>query len=240
MTLSGNFAEDGGGARIGDTATLVNTTLSGNMALGHGGGLYTAAQVDANNLTIAGNTADVNGNGGNGGGMLVDGPPFNISNSIIAGNVDGSPGAEAPDCVATLATSLGHNLIGNPTGCNFAGSNGGPQTGDVLGPLYGPGIGALQNNGGPTQTHALLAGSPAIDAGNPAPPDNIAPACATADQRGTVRPVGSRCDIGAFEFTPAAVKGPPPTGGGKKKCKKKKKKKRAAAAKKCKKKKKKR
>ena len=207
----------------------------------HGGGIYKGAgQLDTNNLTIAGNTADPNVNGGDGGGIFVDGSGFNISNSIVAGNVDASPGAETPDCVATLASSLGHNLIGNSTGCNFAGSNGGPQTGDVLDPPYGPGLGALQSNGGVTQTHALLAGSPAIDAGNPAPPDNIAPACATADQRGTVRPVGARCDIGAFEYTPTAVKGPPPTGDGKKKCKKKKKKKKAAAAKKCKKKKKKR
>jgi predicted outer membrane repeat protein len=236
VTLSGNFADDGGGLFAIVPATLTNSTFSGNVALKHGGGLYTAGpgQIDANNLTIAGNTADLDGNGtGNGGGLSVDGPPFNISNSIIAGNVDGSPGAESPDCGASQATSLGHNLIGDSTGCSFAASNGGPQTGDVLDPPSGVGLGPLGGNGGLTQTRALLAGSPAINAGNPAAPDGSAPEYATTDQRGTVRPQSGRCDIGAFELSPT-----PPTGG--KKCKKKKKKKRAAAAaKKCKKKKKK-
>ena len=61
-------------------------------------------------------------------------------------------------------------------------------------PLLGP----LQNNGGPTDTQALGAGSPAIDAGDPA-------TCSATDQRGVARPQRARCDIGAFEYVP-----PPP------------------------------
>jgi hypothetical protein len=79
-----------------------------------------------------------------------------------------------------------HNLVGDGSY-----SNGGNNflSGDAK-------LGPLANNGGPTRTHALLADSPAIDAGN----------CAFAesyDQRGRPRPIGASCDIGAFEFNPA-------------------------------------
>ncbi len=73
-----------------------------------------------------------------------------------------------------------------------------------MNPLLGP----LANNGGPTQTHALLAGSPAIDAGNPATPGSGGNACEATDQRGYARPAGLACDIGAYEFG-----APPPVGG---------------------------
>jgi hypothetical protein len=88
-------------------------------------------------------------------------------------------------------------LLGNNGGCTFTAT-----TGDLVGtpgqpmePLIGP----LQSNGGPTWTHALLPGSPAIDAGTPS-------RCPTADQRGYARPEDGDgdgnpiCDIGAFEF----------------------------------------
>ncbi len=61
-------------------------------------------------------------------------------------------------------------------------------------------LGSLANNGGPTQTHALLAGSDAIDAGNPATPGSGGDACLATDQRGVARPQGATCDIGAFEL----------------------------------------
>ena len=61
-------------------------------------------------------------------------------------------------------------------------------------------LGPLQDNGGPTFTHALLAGSPAIDARNPAAPGSGGNACEATDQRGVARPQGAACDIGAFEL----------------------------------------
>ncbi|HJX38325.1 MAG TPA: choice-of-anchor Q domain-containing protein, partial [Anaerolineae bacterium] len=70
-------------------------------------------------------------------------------------------------------------------------------TGDITG--VSPNLGPLQDNGGATLTHALLPCSPALDAGNPAAPGSGGAACASTDQRGTSRPQGSRCDIGAYE-----------------------------------------
>ena len=82
--------------------------------------------------------------------------------------------------------SLGHNLIRNPSGANLSGT----LTGNILN--QDPKLGPLAGNGGPTQTQALLTGSPAIDAA-----DSAAPA---TDQRGVSRPQGPASDIGAFEW----------------------------------------
>lgn len=106
------------------------------------------------------------------------------------------------DCGGVGFTSLGHNLVGLDTGCPVDGS--GDQTVDpdtVFTALIGP----LQHNGGPTETHALLAGSAAIDAGDPqcSDPQGVP---LTTDQRGSPRPVDGNgdglpvCDIGAVEF----------------------------------------
>jgi hypothetical protein len=93
----------------------------------------------------------------------------------------------SPDCAGAL-TSAGHNVIGNDGGCTLA-----PAAADQIGtagsPLD-PKLGPLANNGGYSQTHALLGGSPAIDTGGST--------CASTDQRGFARPAGTACDIGAF------------------------------------------
>ena len=83
------------------------------------------------------------------------------------------------------------------------------MSGDTTGNITGqdPALGPLADNDGPTPTHALLAGSPAIDHGNAAPPGNGGFSCALIDQRGIVRPQGAVCDIGAYET--AAPSGPP-------------------------------
>ena len=230
VTLSGNHAITyGGGISTGTTSAtnLNNVTVSGNSTDAGGGGLFTGGTVNLNNVTVTGNTSDLDANtpnnNGNGGGLLRDGGTLNLSNTIVAANIDGSPGAEAPDCQGSTAfTSLGHNLIGSVASCTFA-----PGTGDITG--MPPLLGSSANNGGLTPTRGLLPGSPAIDAGNPATPSGVAPACATSDQRNVLRPVGARCDIGAFEgtlpATPISQPAAGPTG------------KRAAALKKCKKKK---
>jgi hypothetical protein len=107
-------------------------------------------------------------------------------NSIIAGN--GNTYAVGPDFYGSL-TSEGYNLIGDTNGCTIVGDT----TGNLLG--VDPVLGPLDDYGGPTMTMPLLAGSPAIDAGDTA----NAPA---TDQRGHTRPYGAASDIGAFESSP--------------------------------------
>src|SRR6185436_2788228 len=109
--------------------------------------------------------------------------------------------------------SLGHNLIGNNEGAQEDFPAGSPNAnGDLVGTSatpIDPQLATLADNGGPTQTHALLAGSPAINAGNPATPGSGSPACELTDQRGYARP--DRCDIGAFELNGILTDSIPPT-----------------------------
>jgi hypothetical protein len=112
-----------------------------------------------------------------------------IRNSIVAGN------AGPPDCFtlnAETITSGGHNIFQDTTGCTITAG-----TGDLSG--QSPLLGSLADNGGPTQTLALTAGSPALEAGDPATPGSGGSACETTDQRGLCRPGGTTCDVGAFE-----------------------------------------
>jgi hypothetical protein len=209
-TIADNIGDFGGGVLVlFGTATLTNTTVSGNTAV-YGGGISagvcllgcTSAAVFLDNVTITNNSVST----GDGGGVVVFGDggdaysTLSMRNTVVAGNSD--QGGQAPDCgtLGAVVISEGYNLIGNATGCSIFG--------DVTGNLTGMSakLGALQDNGGPTPTHAPLAGSPLIDAGNPAVPGSGSPACEPADQRGVTRPQGVRCDIGAVE-----VGGVPPT-----------------------------
>src|SRR5260370_19813083 len=147
------------------------------------------------NVTIAGNT-------GLGGGLTnASSSTITIRNTLIAKNKNETLSPQ--DC-ATLGagtiTSAGYNLIQKTKGCTITGTTTGNKTG------VNPSIGPLQDNGGPTLTRALLLGSPAIDAGNPAgcADENGTPF--SNDQRRKPRTVdgdanGSAiCDIGAFEL----------------------------------------
>jgi parallel beta-helix repeat protein len=137
-----------------------------------------------NNTTISGNTANQRG----GGIYTFDRGSATLQNTILAGNT----APNGPDCSWTLV-SAGYNLIGNTSDCTFT-----PTDSDLT--YIDAKLGLLQDNGGPTETHALLSGSPAIDAGS----------CrgTTADQRGKPRPVDipfianadDGCDIGSYEF----------------------------------------
>jgi hypothetical protein len=187
--LGGGIFNDGGGNNNTSTIfTMVNVTVSGNTSGASGGGVVNdrSGTVNMNNVTIAYNTAQ---GGQPGGGVKRVSGTVNFKNTIIAENND----ATAPDCSGNL-TSQGYNLIGDPSGCTI----GGVTTGNLTN--IDPQLGPLADNGGPTQTHALLFDSPAIDAANPFLPGSDPNACARNDQRNVTRPQGSRCDIGAFEF----------------------------------------
>jgi hypothetical protein len=214
-TVSGNTAggstasgsgQGGGVYADGTNVKLENTTVSGNLAQngaqsgadGYGGGIYSnGATYTLANSTIADNTAGVSGTGasGRGGGVYgTTGSSTTLRNTIVAGNT-----ANITANFAANPTSQGYNLIGDADP-GFLFNQPGDQTG-----VSNPGLEPLADNGGPTKTHALQSGSPAIDAGNPAAPGGGVPACEATDQRGETRPADgdgdstATCDIGAFE-----------------------------------------
>jgi hypothetical protein len=194
--ISGNVAaysepgELGAGIYNVGFAIFENTTISRNFAQGAGGGIWNGGSVRLLNCTVASNTAiqRVYLQSG-GGGISSDTRAVSLSkNSIIAGNYSYDTNQTLiPDDISGYLQTFGHNLVLSTNGWSKVGFD---RT-DLLGvdPMLGP----LQDNGGPTWTHALLQGSPAIDAGDP----NGAPAY---DQRGVPRPQGPGVDIGAFEF----------------------------------------
>jgi hypothetical protein len=198
-TLSGNTTFDqcvdelclaqGGGIYNNKKGVLIidNSTISGNTVAcagtschaAIGGGIYNnQGKVTINNSTISGNTAL------NSGGIYSTGA-VTLQNSIVANNSGGN-------CGGTL-TSNGYNLSSDSS-CNFS-SSGDQNNSD-------PKLGPLQNNGGPTQTMALLPGSPAIDAGNPNGCTDNQGHLLRSDQRGKTRPNAEDsggCDMGAYE-----------------------------------------
>jgi hypothetical protein len=187
-TLAGNMGGfgDGGVENLGMMA-ISNSTVFGNGAQGGGGGIGNGGTLTITNSTISGNT---NTFGGRGGGVLNDGT-LNMHNTILAGNSDTGG---APDLSGAL-TSSGYNLVGNTQGGS------GYDVTDLLN--VDPRLGPLQDNGGPTQTMALMPGSPAIDAG-----DNTG--APMWDQRGAPfrRIVNGIIDIGAFEVQARGHGGP--------------------------------
>jgi hypothetical protein len=191
----------GGGLYAGGTVALTNCTLANNVVPGSGGGLFVRGSVNLTNCTLSGNSAGFGVNasdGGYGGGMYSLGSlsrGLSLTNTIVAGNSVKQSLSGGPDIYGAVATA-DYDLVGNATGSsgivngvngNLAGGNGKPVINADLGPL--------QNNGGRTQTMALLAGSPAIGHTD----KNKAPA---TDQRGVTRldEAGETTDIGAFEL----------------------------------------
>jgi hypothetical protein len=179
--------ELGGGIfNIGTLLKVNDSTISGNLVNtvyphGAGGGIWSSGVLTINNSTISTNAA------GDGGGIYnYQEVEASLQNSIVANSPSGG------NCSGTI-TSNGYNLSSDNT-CNFN------STGDLnnTDPMLGP----LQNNGGPTQTQALLSGSPAIDAGNPSGCTDGNGNLLKTDQRGRPRPdkedTGG-CDMGAFE-----------------------------------------
>jgi len=192
-TFSGNSADYGGGIyNNGTLLEIQNSTFSGNSAHINGGGIrHFVGQATLINVTLSNNLADTdNDSYGDGGGVAVyPGATLTLANTIIAGNDDLSTSGY-DDCAGAL-TSQGYNLVGDGTGCSIS-SAGDLTTSDPL-------LGALADNGGPTQTFALLPGSAAIDAGDDTVCDDD-PGPNNLDQRGVSRVGnGDHCDIGAYE-----------------------------------------
>jgi hypothetical protein len=178
-TIANNSANygDGGGIDNNGAVMISNSTLANNSAF-LGGGLNNSGMVTISNSTIANNSAFINIGGLVGG--IDNGGTVKISNSIVANNTGGNCSGGVSD--------QGYNLESS-TDCGFTGT-GSLQNSD---PKLDPN--GLQNNGGPTQTIALLASSPAIDT---IPVAN----CPSTDQRGDPRPDNGEttCDMGAYEF----------------------------------------
>ncbi len=198
-TLFGNSAATWGGAirNFGSsTLTVTNSTISGNSAGTSGGAIRNGGILIVANSTISGNT--VTGSTGTGGGIHIANGTAAFSNSIVAGNT--SP--TAPDIFGAIA-SANYNLIGKSDGSSGLthGTNGN-LVGTEAAPLDAT-LDALKSNGGPTQTLALLTGSPALNAGSNALIDSGV----TTDQRGFARVDGGTVDIGAFELdvTPPTI-----------------------------------
>jgi hypothetical protein len=174
----GGEAFSGGGISVrSGAATLVNDTIAGNVAEQADGGIYATA-----------------------------GTHVALSNTLIAGNTAG----EDPDCYsynggatpAIVNGPGGHNLIGKGAGCSELAN---ATDGDIVG-VANPGLATVANNGGPTNTMALEASSPAIGAANPA--TCVTAPIANVDQRNRSRHATTRgCDIGAYDTGGAPVVG---------------------------------
>ena len=193
-TLSGNGSDNDGGGILSFNATLTitNSTLSGNSAGRNGGGIWSrAATLTIHNSTLSGNSAT------NAGGGIWNLGTLEIGNTILKAGTSG-------DNILFfdgIVTSDGYNLSSDAAGGDGTTGPGGVlnATGDQRNtdPMLGP----LQDNGGPTFTHALLVGSPAIDAGDPNFNPNTFNPPLLYDQRGTGFPrvANGRIDIGAYE-----------------------------------------
>ena len=194
-TLTGNTAGDGGAiisassmSGIGSTVSLTNCTLVGNSTGvgGAGGGIYNSgSQLTLTSCTIVGNTATSSQSASSQGGGLYNTGTATVQSSILNGNSAGT-GAD----VFGTVTSGGSNIVGDPSGASHGFT--GPHDQVYVNPMLAPG--GLASNGGPTQTIAVLAGSPAIggDYAN----------ATTTDQRGFARTAANHT-IGAFEFKTA-------------------------------------
>lgn len=193
MTFEGNEAITGGAVYNEGSLIVLNSTFSNNLALdpgfgcdggGAGAAIGNQGYLVIRNATFANNHSSC-------GAVLYQAAPTAVTlmaNSLLT-NQDGNGGYGGGDLCWILGgsvVSMGHNMQDDSgAGCNLTGAGDQVVTDTLIGPLG--------NNGGATQTHALLRGSPAIDAGDDASAPGI-------DQRGVARPSGVASDIGAYEF----------------------------------------
>jgi len=200
-TISGNNNSRGNGGglfnALGGMVTIASSTISGNfLGEGAGGGIYNGGTVTITNSTISNNSVSIFASIA--GGLSNASGTVSLRNTIVAKNSSGAGGR--PD-VSGPITSQGYNLIGNDEGATITPAQSTDQIGTPGSPIN-PGLGPLQDNGGPTFTHAVLSGSLARDKGHSSG--------WSIDQRGFPRPVdnpivpnatgGDASDIGAFEI----------------------------------------
>ncbi|MEA2411271.1 MAG: large repetitive protein [Thermoleophilaceae bacterium] len=189
----------GGGIESFGNLTVTNSTVSGNSvsnasATNQGGGIAVGLDpgffggspgtVTILNTTVAGNSVSGSAPGGMGGGISASSGSgsvaLDVKNTIVAGNtVDGA----TADCSGVTTVTSDHNLSGDAS-CGFIDAGSLPST--------DPQLGALADNGGPTDTRKPASASPVIDAGTDT-------GCPSTDQRGNPRPQGAACDMGALE-----------------------------------------
>lgn len=209
-TLSGNKAvtTTGNGGAIYNSGTLIvtNSTLSGNIADGTGGGgaIYNTGTLTVTNSTFVENSASAVG-GGNGGGIHNSGTLTALNSTFSGSTADGwGGGIYNSGTLNYTNTILANSTLANGGDCYFAGGTLGTNTNNIVENVVtgftcgtpastsDPMLSALASNGGATQTMALNTGSPAINTGTNS-------GCPATDQRGTARPQGATCDIGAYE-----------------------------------------
>jgi hypothetical protein len=216
-TLASNFSGGTGGG-FGDenaqgTLVVLNSTFANNSAGASGGGVAAGGfTTTINDATVTGNVSQTTG-----GGLSLTSATTTLNNTIVAENQSNNGGMNfagtAPDISAAVTTGSGNFIgIGDAALTGITNGTNSNQVGTTTAPLN-PLLGPLQNNGGPatgatgsTQpllTRAPLAGSPVINAGvNAAVPPGT-----TTDQRGALRIIGGRVDIGAVEFVPPQITG---------------------------------
>jgi len=202
--IAGNQALSGdGGGIVGAgpaySLQVANSTVSGNSAAAHGGGIEGfGGVVRLFNVTVVSNTGNTahSAASGAGGGLYSLAGEFDVVNSLVAQNTDLL--GQAPDCFGTFNV-IAYDLVQNTKGC--------PQFDAAPGNITGtdPLLAPLSFYGGPTLTYGLKPGSPAVDAGDPAGCRFGLPQL-HADQRGQPRKTDgngdgiARCDIGAYEL----------------------------------------
>jgi len=228
VTLSGNWAEGGGGGGIynsnAGTATLIDVTLSGNLAFTEGGGLYNAGTATLTNATVSDSYGQFNGGGiynagtatltnatfsgnstsGHGGGIYNASGTAMLTNVTLSGNWARTGGgiSQQSGSVSVKNTIVAKGVQGED--CAGAVTNAGfnlASDGSCgFNPVPTLMLGPLADNGGPTLTHMPQPGSPAIDfVASGCPPP-------TTDQRNASRPAdgdgngSARCDAGAVEY----------------------------------------
>ena len=225
-TFSGNSAgyEGGGIFQYGGTLTVTNSTFSGNSAYGGGAILFDRGTLTVTNSTFSGNSGRYGGgidnasgtvvvtnstfsgnSAGYGGGIVNDSGILTVKNTLLANS---SSGGNCYTDGSNTFTSAGYNLS-DDTSCSSYFT----QTGDINNTsgtnnnFAGLDPEGLQNNGGPTQTIALLSSSGAVDSGSCT---DVNGNTIISDQRGVPRPQGNSCDIGAYESINSCVQ--PPSG----------------------------
>ncbi|MGB5266611.1 MAG: choice-of-anchor Q domain-containing protein [Polyangiales bacterium] len=206
-------SNSGGGIANAGSLMLMNSTVSENSAVFWGGGIANSGTLTLTNSTVSNNTVPEHVGFGShvGGGISNNGGTLTLTNSTISGNtaqeytavqninegtltvagsvIDGTCGSE------TVVMSIGYNIESPGDTCGF------DQTGDQPGVTAEQlNLGPLAENGGPTETHALLPGSVAIDQIPVVDCVDADGEPLTTDQRGLPRPQGGACDVGAFEL----------------------------------------